>query len=180
MNLCAVGTGFITKTMLAEFARSEHLNCTSICSRKEETGRAMASQFGIETVYTSFEDMLAVPAVEAVYIASPNALHYPQTKAALLAGKHVLCEKPFATTLAEAEEVIALAKEKHLLLFETITLAHHPNYARVKEFLPQLGELKMVSACFCQFSSRYPTLMAGRPSPVLDPAYCGADGHQPV
>ena len=173
MNLCAVGTGFITKTMLTEFARSEHLNCTSICSRKDETGRAMASQFGIETVYTSFEDMLADLAVEAVYIASPNALHYPQTKAALLAGKHVLCEKPFATTLAEAEEVIALAKEKHLLLFETITLAHHPNYARVKEFLPQLGELKMVSACFCQFSSRYPALMAGRPSPVLDPAYCG-------
>lgn len=173
MKLCAVGTGFITKSMLEEFARSQNLNCTSICSRKEEKGLAMGEPFGIRKIYTSLEDMLADPAVEAVYIASPNALHYPQTKAALLAGKHVLCEKPFATTAAQAAEVIALAKEKHLLLFETITLAHHPNYARVKEFLPQLGKLKTVIANFCQFSSRYPALLAGQPSPVLDPAYCG-------
>lgn len=173
MNLCAVGTGFITKSMLEEFARSQHLNCTSICSRQESKGLAMGEPFGIRTVYTSLEDMLADEAVEAVYIASPNALHYPQTKAALLAGKHVLCEKPFATTAAEAAEVIALAKEKHLLLFETITLAHHPNYAKVKEFLPQLGPLKTVIANFCQYSSRYPALLAGQVSPVLDPAYCG-------
>lgn len=173
MKLCAVGTGFITKSMLEEFARSQHLNCTSICSRREEKGLAMGEPFGIRKIYTSLEDMLCDPAVEAVYIASPNALHYPQTKAALLAGKHVLCEKPFATTAAQAAEVIALAKQKHLLLFETITLAHHPNYARVRELLPLLGPLKTVTATFCQFSSRYPALLAGQPSPVLDPAYCG-------
>lgn len=173
MNICAVGTGFITKNMLEEFARSEHANCIGICSRSEEKGRAMGAPFGIETVYTSFEDMLSDPAVEAVYIASPNSLHYPQTKAALLAGKHVLCEKPFATTAAEAAEVIALAKEKHLLLFEAITLAHHPNYARIKELLPQLGQIKSAIGTFCQYSSRYPALLAGNASPVLDPAYCG-------
>lgn len=173
MKLCAVGTGFITKSMLEEFAKSQHLNCTSICSRQESKGLAMGEPFGITKIYTSLEDMLSDPEVEAVYIASPNALHYPQTKAALLAGKHVLCEKPFATTAAEAAEVIALAKEKHLLLFETITLAHHPNYAKVKEFLPQLGPLKTVIATFCQYSSRYPALLAGQVSPVLDPAYCG-------
>lgn len=173
MKLCAVGTGFITKSMLEEFARSEHLNCTSICSRQESKGLAMGEPFGITKVYTSLEDMLADPEVEAVYIASPNSLHYPQTKAALLAGKHVLCEKPFATTAAQAAEVIALAKEKHLLLFETITLAHHPNYSKLKEFLPQLGPLKTVIANFCQYSSRFPALLAGQVSPVLDPAYCG-------
>lgn len=173
MNLCAVGTGFITKSMLEEFARSEHLHCIGICSRQETKGLAMGQPFGINNIYTSLEDMLADPKVEVVYIASPNALHYAQTKAALLAGKHVLCEKPFATTAAEAAEVIALAKEKHLLLFETITLAHHPNYARVKEFLPQLGPIKTVIGTFCQFSSRYPALLEGKVSPVLDPAYCG-------
>lgn len=173
MKLCAVGTGFITKSMLEEFARSEHLNCASICSRQESKGLAMGEPFGITKVYTSLEDMLADPEVEAVYIASPNSLHYPQTKAALLAGKHVLCEKPFATTAAQAAEVIALAKEKHLLLFETITLAHHPNYSKLKEFLPQLGPLKTVIANFCQYSSRFPALLAGQVSPVLDPAYCG-------
>ena len=131
MNLGAVGTGAITKSMLAEFKRCEDFNCMAICSRKEETGRAMADQFDIPTVYTSLDDMLADPAIDMVYIASPNAIHYGQTKAALLAGKHVICEKPFAPTVAEAEELIALAKEKHLLLFEAITTAHHPHYAIV-------------------------------------------------
>lgn len=173
MNLCAIGTGAITKSMLAEFQRSDVLHVTSIYSRKEETGRAMAAQFGLERVYTDFDAMLADPAIDMVYVASPNSIHYGQTKAALLAGKHVICEKPFAPTVAEADELIALAREKHLLLFEAITTAHHPHYGFVKENLPKLGKLKMVTAVFCQFSSRYPALMAGKPSPVLDHAFAG-------
>ena len=173
MNICAIGTGAITKSMLAEFQRSDVLHVTSIYSRKEETGRAMAAQFGLERVYTDFDVMLADPAIDMVYVASPNSIHYGQTKAALLAGKHVICEKPFAPTVAEADELIALAKEKHLLLFEAITTAHHPHYGFVKENLPKLGKLKMVTAVFCQFSSRYPALLAGKPSPVLDHAFAG-------
>ena len=173
MKLCVIGTGAISKNMIPEFLRCSAFECAAICSRKEETGRAMADQFGIPTVYTSLEAALADPEIEVVYVASPNAIHYQQTKAALLAGKHVLCEKPFAPTVAEAEELIALAKEKNLLLYETITTAHHPHYAIVKENLPKLGKLKLVSGTFCQFSSRYPALLAGKVSPVLDPAYKG-------
>ena len=173
MNLCAIGTSFITRNMLQEFARSDVLHCTAIYSRKEETGRAMADEFGIQKVYTSMEEMLADPAIDMVYVASPNSVHYAQAKAALLAGKHVLCEKPFAPTVAEADELIALAKEKGLLLFEAITTAHHPHYAFVKENLSKLGKLKLVSATFCQFSSRYPALLAGNPSPVLNHAFAG-------
>ena len=173
MNLCAIGTGAITKSMLAEFNRSDVLHCTAIYSRKEETGKAMAEEFGIEKVYTSMEEMLADPSIEMVYVASPNSIHYGQAKAALLAGKHVICEKPFAPTVAEADELIALAREKHLMLFEAITTAHHPHYGFVKENLPKLGKLKMVTATFCQFSSRYPALLAGNPSPVLNHAFAG-------
>lgn len=173
MNLCAIGTGAITKSMLAEFNRSEVLHVTAIYSRKEETGRAMAEEFGIEKVYTSMDEMLADASIDMVYVASPNSIHYGQTKAALLAGKHVICEKPFAPTVAEADELIALAKEKHLLLFEAITTAHHPHYGFIKENLPKLGKLKMVTAVFCQFSSRYPALLAGKPSPVLNHAFAG-------
>ena len=173
MNLCAIGTGAITKSMLAEFARSDVLHCTAIYSRQEETGRAMADAFGIGRVFTSMEEMLADPSIDMVYVASPNSIHYGQTKAALQAGKHVICEKPFAPTVAEAEELIALAREKHLLLFEAITTAHHPHYGYVKENLPKLGKLKLVTATFCQFSSRYPALLAGKPSPVLNHAFAG-------
>ena len=173
MNLCAIGTSFITRNMLQEFARSDVLHCTAIYSRKEETGARLAAEFGILKVYTSLEEMLADPSIDMVYVASPNSIHYAQAKAALLAGKHVLCEKPFAPTVAETDELIALAKEKGLLLFEAITTAHHPHYGFVKENLPKLGKIKVVSATFCQFSSRYPALLAGNPSPVLNHAFAG-------
>ena len=173
MNLCAIGTGAITKSMLKEYARSDVLHVTAIYSRKEETGRAMAEEFGIPRVFTDMNEMLSDPDIDMVYVASPNSIHYGQAKAALLAGKHVICEKPFAPTVAEADDLIRIAKEKGLFLFEAITTAHHPHYAYVKENLPKLGKLKLVTATFCQFSSRYPALLAGKVSPVLDHAFAG-------
>ncbi len=173
MKLGVIGTGAITKSMLTQYCASPYFECMAICSRKEETGRAMAEQFGIPKVYTSLEDMLSDGEIELVYVASPNSIHYGQAKASLLAGKHVICEKPFTPTLAQTDELIALAKEKHLLLFEAITTAHHPNYRRIRENLPRLGSIKSVIATFCQYSSRYPALLSGKASPVLDPAYCG-------
>ncbi len=173
MKLGVIGTGAITKSMLAEYQRCDNFEIHAICSRGEETGRAMAEAFSIPKVYTSLSDMLADEEVEIVYVATPNSIHFSQAKAALLAGKHVICEKPFTPTVAEAKELVALAKVKHLLLFEAITLAHHPHYQYIRENLPKLGKLKLVTATFCQFSSRYPALLAGNPSPVLNHAFAG-------
>lgn len=173
MKLGVIGTGAITRSMLAEYQRCEQFEIAAICSRKEETGRAMAEAFSIPKVYTELSDMLADPEIEIVYVATPNSIHFRQAKAALLAGKHVICEKPFTPTVAETEELIALAKEKHLLLFEAITTAHHPHYRFIRENLAALGKLKIVTATFCQFSSRYPALLAGNPSPVLNHAFAG-------
>ena len=173
MNLGILGTGMIAHMMLPEFQRCDGFRCVAVYSRREETGRALAEEFGIPKVYTDLDALLADPEVEMVYVASPNSIHYRQAKAALLAGKHVLCEKPFTPTLAEAEELISIAKEKHLLLFEAITTAHHPNYLRLKEYISSLGSLKLVSGTYCQYSSRYPALMQGKIAPAFDPACCG-------
>lgn len=173
MNIGILGTGSIARTMAAEFAKVPAFRCEAVCSRQQATGEALAQQFGIPKVYTDYDAMLADPDIELVYIATPNSLHYAQTKAALLAGKNVLCEKPFVPTVAEADELIALAKEKHLFLFEAITTAHHPNYALVKQYLDDIGSLRIVSCTFCQYSSRYDAFMNGQTPPVFDPAYCG-------
>ena len=173
MNFCVIGTGAITKSMLPEFKKSPILRCTAVCSRSEESGRSIADAFGLEKVYTSLETMLADPEIELVYVASPNALHYSQTKAALLAGKHVICEKPFTPTLVEARELIALAKERNLFLFEAITTARHPHYEVIRRSIPALGQLKLALGTFCQYSSRYPALLEGKVAPVLDPAFKG-------
>ena len=95
MNICAIGTGAITKSMLAEFAKSDVLHVTAIYSRREETGKAVAEEFGIGKVYTSMEEMLADPTIQMVYVASPNSIHHSQTKAALdlLSRQHLLHNK---------------------------------------------------------------------------------------
>ena len=173
MKLGVIGTGAITKSMLAEYSRCDHFEIHAIYSRKEETGRAMAEAFAIPKVYTALGDLLGDPEIEIVYVATPNSIHFGQAKAALHSGKHVICEKPFVPTVAEADELISLAKEKHLLLFEAITTAHHPHYGFIRENLPKLGKLKVVSGTFCQFSSRYPALLAGNPTPVLSHAFAG-------
>ena len=173
MNIGILGTGSIARTMAAEFAKVPAFRCEAVCSRQQTTGEALAQQFGIPKVYTDYDAMLADPDIELVYIATPNSLHYAQTKAALLAGKNVLCEKPFVPTVAEADELIALAKEKHLFLFEAITTAHHPNYALVKQYLDDIGSLRIVSCTFCQYSSRYDAFCAGETPPVFDPACAG-------
>ena len=173
MKLGVIGTGAITKSMLAEYSRCDQFEIYAILSRKEETGRAMAEAFGIPKIYTELSDFLADPEIEIVYVATPNSIHFSQAKAALLAGKHVICEKPFTPTVAQTQELIDLAMERNLLLYEAITLAHHPHYRYIKENLGKLGKLKLVTATFCQFSSRYPALLAGRPSPVLDHAFAG-------
>lgn len=173
MNIGILGTGSIARTMAAEFAKVPAFRCEAVCSRQQATGEALAQQFGIPKVYTDYDAMLADPDIELVYIATPNSLHYAQTRAALLAGKNVLCEKPFVPTVAEADELIALAKEKHLFLFEAITTAHHPNYALAKQYLDDIGSLRIVSCTFCQYSSRYDALLSGQVPPVFDPACCG-------
>lgn len=173
MNLGILGTGSIARTMAAEFAKVPAFHCAAVCSRQKATGEALAQSFGIPKVYTDLDAMLADPDIDLIYIATPNSLHYRQAKAALLAGKNVLCEKPFVPTVAEADELIGLAKERHLFLFEAITTAHHPNYALVKEHLPDIGPLRIVSCTFCQYSSRYDAFMNGQTPPVFDPAYCG-------
>ena len=173
MNLGILGTGSIARTMAAEFAKVPAFHCAAVCSRQKATGEALARSFGIPKVYTDLDAMLADPDIDLIYIATPNSLHYGQAKAALLAGKNVLCEKPFVPTVAEADELIGLAKERHLFLFEAITTAHHPNYALVKEHLPDIGPLRIVSCTFCQYSSRYDALLSGQVPPVFDPACCG-------
>ena len=96
-----------------------------------------------------------------------------QAKAALLAGKHVLCEKPIVPTLAQLDELLGLAEERHLHLLEAITTIDHPNYGLAKLFAKEIGDIKTVSCTFCQYSSRYDAFMNGQTPPVFDPAYCG-------
>ncbi|MBQ9990911.1 MAG: Gfo/Idh/MocA family oxidoreductase [Lachnospiraceae bacterium] len=173
MKIGAVGTSFIMDTILENMQAEEGMECTAIYSRKEETGRKLADRFGIRQVYTSLKELCADPTLDWIYIASPNSLHYEQAKTALLAGKHVLCEKPFTTTSAQIKELVEIARSKKLFLFEAILPLFHPHYQKIREYLPQIGNLKLILGTFCQYSSRYEALMAGNVPNVFNPEFAG-------
>ena len=128
MNIGILGTGSIARTMAAEFAKVPAFRCEAVCSRQQATGEALAQQFGIPKVYTDYDAMLADPDIELVYIATPNSLHYAQTKAALLAGKNVLCEKPFVPT------VVMASKRKRCFSFASAMSSSASATVRTKGF----------------------------------------------
>ena len=171
MKIGTIGSGFIVKTILSKVAVTEGMECAAVYSRSYETGRKLADAFGVDKVYTDLDGLCSDPELDFIYIASPNSLHYAHVKKALEHGKHVMCEKPFVPTAAEADELIALAKEKALYLIEIITTRDHPHFAWVKEHLPRVGKLQMVNATFCQYSSRYDTLMTGQQTNIFDPVF---------
>lgn len=173
MKIGAIGTSFIMDTILENIQATEGMECVAVYSRKEERGRTLADKFQIEKVYTCLSQLYNDPQVDWIYIASPNSLHYEQAKEALLAGKHVLCEKPFTVTSNQVKELTALAKEKHLFLFEAILPLFHPHYRLIKQQLPSIGNLKLVLATFCQYSSRYEALLTGSTPNVFNPEFAG-------
>lgn len=110
----------------------ELIACASRTGGKAED---FAKRFDIPKAYTFYEEMLKDSEVEAVYIATPNNLHYSNVKMCLNAGKHVLCEKPFTVTKAEAEELFLLAEAKGLFLMEGVWTYHLPAMKKMQELL---------------------------------------------
>lgn len=172
IRIGTIGSGFIVRTILGSIARVEGMQCRAVYSRKEQTGRALAEDFGVEKVYTDLDALCADEELDFIYVASPNSLHYEHVKKALLAGKNVICEKPFVPTYAQARELAELAKEKDLLLIEAITTLYHPHFSWLREQLGSIGKLQMISAVFCQYSSRYDLLLAGKQTNIFDPRFC--------
>ncbi len=173
IRLGTIGSGAIVRSILDNVKLTEGIRLEAVYSRTEEKGRSLASDYGVDKVYTSLEDLFADEAVNFIYVASPNNLHYPHTKAALLSGKNVICEKPFASTKEKAEEVIALAKERKLLLVDATPTFFLPNLQILKDQLSKVGRIKLVMGNYSQYSSRYDALLAGQVPNVFSPDYAG-------
>lgn len=173
VRLGTIGSGVIVHSILDNVKRTDGIRLEAVYSRSEEKGRALADEYGCGKVYTDMDAFLADETVNTVYIATPNLLHYEQAKRALLAGKHVLCEKPFVTLSAQAAELAAIAEEKGLMLAEMAPTSFLPNYQALREALPRIGRVKLVLANYSQYSSRYDKLLAGELPNIFNPAYAG-------
>ncbi len=173
MRVGIAGAGMIVPTFLDAAALVKEMEIYAIFARKEEVRKEFCGKYQIPVGYDSYEKLLSDSRVDVIYVALPNNLHFSFAKEALLAGKHVILEKPFTVTYEEAKEIAAIAREKKLYLFEAITTQYNPNYHKMKELLPRLGDIKLVALNLSQYSSRYDNFKKGIISPSFDPNNAG-------
>lgn len=175
MKIAVVGTGMIAREALIALRQVKNVEVVTVCARphSRDKARTLAQEFGVPQVATDYGAMLAAHEADFVYIGIVNSAHFDYARQAIAAGWHVILEKPFTSTLAEAEELIARARAAHCYLFEAVTPLFLPNYVGILEALPQLGLIRLVQANYSQYSSRYDRYLARDIAPAFDPELSG-------
>lgn len=173
LNFAVIGTGWITDSFIESAHATGAWKLVGVYSRKQETASAFASKHAVSATYTSLEALGAAADVHAVYIASPNSLHHAQAKAVLSAGKHVILEKPATSTVAEFEELHALAREKGVFLIEANRHIQECNFKVLQESLAKLGRVYGASLNYASYSSRYNAVLAGETPNIFSLAFSG-------
>lgn len=175
MKLGIVGTGLIVR-LIGPHLSEWRVDATAIAGTPSSVDQVdeLADQFGAAGRYTDYNDLIADPEVDTVYVAVPNFLHYVVSEAALLAGKDVVCEKPLAANEREARRIAEVARAHGRFLWEGIVTTRQPNFKLIKEeLLPRIGTVKVASVNYSQYSSRYDAFRAGEVLPAFDPAKAG-------
>jgi predicted dehydrogenase len=141
-NLGVIGFGSFAMFAVQQFLQIPGVKLTGMSGTHRDAAYRAAQRFGVEEIQDP-EEMVSRDNVDLVYIATPPFLHYPQAMLALNAGKHVIVEKPFALTLAQADEMIVAAKKKNLLVVANLMQRYNPMYDRVRELINSkaLGDL---------------------------------------
>ncbi len=173
INIGIIGSGFIVPSFIEATKAVKGFKYLGIASPNEEQLKNLKEKYDIKYYSLNNEDVYSDPNVDVIYVAVPNGLHYEVAMQALKHGKHVIVEKPFMSSYKQAKAVIDLAKKKDLIVFEAITLRHLPNYKKIQELIPEIGEMKMVDINFSQYSSRYDKFKKGITLPAFDPKLAG-------
>jgi predicted dehydrogenase len=164
-----LGAARIASSALIEPAKENaEVEVVAVAARDSSRAQAFADEHGIARAHPSYESLIADPDVDAVYNPLPNGLHGKWTRAALAAGKHVLCEKPFTANAGEAREIADLAAQSDRVVMEGFHYRYHPLTLRIEQILlsGELGKLERVEAAVCfplpKFSDiRYDYSLAG-------------------
>jgi len=152
IRIAILGTGFMGRVHLEAVRRVEFVEPAAIAGRNAEAARRLGAGFSVPSIVTDYHDILRDPSIAAVHICTPNAQHFPMAKDALQAGKHVLCEKPLATTVNEAEELVSLAAQHGLRNCVCHNLRYYPMVQQMRRLREtgDLGEILVVQGTYSQ------------------------------
>jgi predicted dehydrogenase len=151
VGAAVIGTGFIG-TVHVEALRRIGVGVRGVLGSSPERGRVRADALGVPRAYASLDELLADDAVDVVHVTSPNDLHVSQARAALAAGKHVVCEKPLAMTAAEAGELVAAAARSGLVHATNFNIRYYPLNQHARELIEDggLGQVRLVTGRYFQ------------------------------
>ena len=132
--------------------RLGHVEIAAVAASSDQKARAFGESLGVDRTTGDYRTLLSDPAIQAVHILTPNALHYPMCKASLEAGKHVLCEKPFTLSSAEARELVGLAAKTGLANCIQHNLRYYPVVQQIRRMIEagELGEILIVQGTYSQ------------------------------
>ncbi len=169
VRFAVIGTNFITEWFLEAAQKNEAFALEAVYSRTMERAAQFAQKYGVGKTYDDLDRMLADDAIDAVYIASPNAFHTQQALRAMAHKKHVLVEKPAAPSEMEFLEMLAASREHGVALMEAMRPAHSPGLREVKKYIREIAPLRFARIAYCQYSSRYDAFKEGRVLNAFDP-----------
>jgi predicted dehydrogenase len=173
INLGTVGTGWITATFIEAAKLSGKLSLAAVYSRTLDKAQELAHTYNAAHYFTDLEEMAKSPEIQAVYIASPNSVHFEQALTFLKNKKHVICEKPIFSNTAELQEAYRTAEENGVYLFEAIRNIHTPNFRILKEKLHMAGNLRSAILPYMKYSSRYDLFLQGEEPNIFSSTYSG-------
>ncbi|MDD7023707.1 MAG: Gfo/Idh/MocA family oxidoreductase [Lachnospiraceae bacterium] len=174
MKIGITGNGMIVERMLEDIAELPVAEGKAICvrPRSREKGEILAERHGLK-LYTDYEAFLQSEAFDTVYIGIVNSEHYRYAKLALEAGKHVICEKPFTVSADETKELVRMARERKLFLWEAFKIPYSPIFQAVQGQLDKIGEIKLVQCNYSRVSSRFRQYQEKMVLPAFDPKQAG-------
>lgn len=170
VKFATVGAGWIVDNFI-EAARAwmPDLAHEAVYSFRKEEAESFAAKHQVKKIYTDLDE-LGRSDVDFVYIANPNALHYPTSKKLLEYGKHVLCEKTSVVTSEQLERLYQIADENHVVFLEAMKTLYMPQMQKICDAIKKLGNIHMAKFDFCRFSSKYPAFLQGEKPNIFNPA----------
>ena len=174
VRFATIGTSGICEQFCAALAEAPGAELVACYSRDLERAREFGARFGARLFFDDLASLAACDEVDAVYVASPNALHAAQALAMVAGGRHVLVEKAFASNEREAREVFDAARAAGVVVMEAVRSLHVPSFAAIERIVSgELGQVRKATMRFSKVTSRMARLLAGERINIFDPALAG-------
>ncbi len=173
MRFATIGTSWITDHFLDAALKCPEFKLEAVYSRNLEKAKTFGGKYGVGKYYDSLRKLAEDPEIDAVYIASPNSLHYAHAIQMMEAGKQVLCEKPLGANTREVAKMFQTAEEHHVALMEAVRTLHQPAYRWLQEHLAEIEPVRAATLCYDQKSSKLDRLKNGDLTNNFNHEYAG-------